>query len=221
MRAMLDQDLAVLARNGNYEALVAALSAPDSGAGCHVVVVTGAGRDSAKPAAVEGMGRALADHGKTLLVAADLRGPELRKRFGLGLGAGLTDLLAVLEKTRRARVEKELFERTLNRIWGAGPGGADGRLHVITTGPKARGAARMVAAQPMRDLLEALRDLDYRYVVVDAPPLLKSSSTPVLAGWADSTVVVADRPRLSPRRRGKLDAAMASLEPRPLGLIAP
>lgn len=221
MRAEHDQSLAVLARNGDHDALVAALGAPDSGAGAHVLLATGAVRDSAKPAAVEAMGRALADHGKTLLVAADLRGPELRKRFGLDLGAGLTDLLALLEKTRRARVEKELFERTLNRIWGAGPDGSDGRLHVITTGPRARGASRMVMGQPMRDLLEALRNLDYRYVVVDAPPLLKSSSAPVLARWADSTVVVANPARLSRRRRGKLDAAMASLEPRPLGLIAP
>jgi Mrp family chromosome partitioning ATPase len=221
MRAEHDQDLAVLARNGDHDALVAALGESDPRAGSHVVLATGAVRDSAKPAAVEGMGRALADHGKTLLVAADLRGPELRKRFGLGLGAGLTDLLAVLEKTRRARIEKELFERTLNRIWGAGPDGADGRLHVITTGPRARGASRMVAGQPMRDLLEALRELDYRYVVVDGPPLLKSDSAPVLARWADSTVVVANPARLSPRKRGKLDAALASLEPRPLGLVAP
>lgn len=204
------QHLPVLARGGNHDALLGALRALDPRPGPRVVLVVGAVRRLPVLAAVEAAARALADAGNdTLLVAADLRRPELRERFALGLGAGLTDLLAVIERTGRTRIEPELFERTLNVVERGGAGRA--ALHVITTGPRPRAARAMALGRPMRDLLEGLRDLTYSYVVVDGPA--------VLSRWVDATLLVAPAP--SARDERALSAALDAIERPPLGVIYP
>ncbi len=207
------QDLPVLARGGSHDALLGALRALQPKPGPQVMLVVGAVRRRPALAAVEAAARALADAGNdTLLVAADLRRPELRERFGLGLGAGLTDLLAVIERTGRPRIEPELFERTLNVVDRGGVAGG-AALHVITTGPRPRAARTMAVGRPMRDLLDGLRGLAYSYVVVDGPA--------VLSRWVDTTVLVAPRPAASARDERALSATLDTIEWPPLGVIYP
>lgn len=204
--------LPVLGRDGDYRALIAALQAVAPERGPEVILATAATRDRAALAAIAEAARSLAEGGKdTLLVAAELDRPELRERFGLGLGAGLTDLLAAVERTGKARIERELLERTLNRVEHRDPPG--GALHVITTGPRPRSARATVTGRPMSHLLRALRGLDYAHVLVDGPP--------ALSRWVDTTIVVSAPPPRTAREVRALGAVLHELAARPLGLIAP
>lgn len=207
------QHLAVLGRGGNHDALLGALRALDPKPGPRVVLMAGAVRRIPVLAAVEAAARALAHAGNdTLLVAADLRRPELRERFALGLGTGLTDLLAVIERTGQARIEPELLERTLNMVErGGAAGGA--ALHVITTGPRPRAARAMAAGRTMQSFLDGLRGLAYSYVVVDGPA--------ALSRWVDATLLVAPAPAPSARDERALSAALDAIERPPLGVIYP
>ena len=64
----------------------------------HVLLMTGALHAEGKTTATARLGRALAQAGhRVLLVSADLRVPRLHEMFGLPLGFGLADILAVLD----------------------------------------------------------------------------------------------------------------------------
>ena len=116
---------------------------------------------------------------RVLLVSADLRVPRLHELFGLPLGFGLSDILAVLDWTVGALDEALLGARrsTSDRA-RCDARRRRGELHVITSGTKAKDPGRLIAGPAMRAFLERVRALDYDYVLVDAPAAARHRRQP-------------------------------------------
>lgn len=195
--------------------------------GVRVIVVSSAMPDEGKSAAAANLATAFAAAGKrTLAISADVHSPTLHLYFesnGSGKGASRlrfassspqeprAGLIEVLSGT--VSLEAAARELSLN---GAGAGG--GALFLLASGKQYFDPAFLYQSPAMRTLLAQARER-FDVVVIDAPPLLVSGESSVIAREADGLVLVAQVGRLtrdSARRAGKvMDAAKV----RPLGVI--
>ncbi len=153
------------------------------GNGKRVVALTGtAEREGVSTIAFQiALALALMEEGQTLLVDANFRSPSinryvLRRRSetesGDGWVKGLSDLLLGQAEPAQAIVPSDVPT-----------------LSLLPTGNPAVDFLSLLLSDEYARLLEALR-ADYRYVIVDAPPLLKYPDTAILASRADGVVFV-------------------------------
>jgi tyrosine-protein kinase len=185
------------------------------------ILITGGLHGEGKTTATARLGRALARAGhKTLLISADMRVPKLHEQFGLPLDVGLADMLAVLDWEAGTGIDSELLERATKVVMAAPPGKRQaGHLHVITSGTKAKDPGRLVSGPAMRSFLEEVRNLDYDYVLIDAPPLLGLADAQVLSQWTGRALIVCRLDRLTVEHVGELREVLDRLATRPLGLV--
>jgi receptor protein-tyrosine kinase len=148
----------------------------------HVVLVSSAMHAEGKTTIVSRLGRQLAHAGHpTLLVSADLRWPRLDVALGVEGREGLSDLLARRDLTAAA-VRRRIVSGAQR-----GERGAD----VLPAGGRADAdAATLLGGAALGELFATIRELDYTYVLVDAPPLLGIGDTQLLASHADELLVV-------------------------------
>jgi capsular exopolysaccharide synthesis family protein len=186
----------------------------------HLLLLTGALHAEGKTTATARLGRALTQAGhRVLLVSADLRVPRLHEMFGLQLGAGLSDILAVLDWDA-STFDDELLERATHVVVAQGQGkGRRGELHVITSGTKAKDPGRLIAGPAMKAFIEHVRGLDYDYVLIDAPPLLGIADSQALARYVDDIVLVNRLDRLTLEHVDELRDVIDRLHLRPLGIV--
>lgn len=109
---------------------------------------------------------------RVLLVEGDLRRPSVHRAFGIQGGLGVVSYLTGQQDWREA-VEKISL-----------PG-----LEVLVCGPAPPNPAELLSSDRMQKLLaEALAE--YRFVVVDSPPLLNVADSRILATLVEGVVLV-------------------------------
>jgi succinoglycan biosynthesis transport protein ExoP len=111
--------------------------------------------------------------GRVLLIDADLRRPGVHEAFGLSNSAGLSSLLAGLDK----------YEDVVH---GFAP---LPNLSIMTAGPIAPNPAELLGSDRMRDLLTKLRT-EYDHVILDTPPIIPVTDPAVLSPNVDAVLLV-------------------------------
>jgi Mrp family chromosome partitioning ATPase len=160
--------------------------------GPHVILVTSALHAEGKSTVTMRLGRALAHAGhRTLLVSADMRWPTLHNLVSVDIGPGLADLLESFSgSVAPAR------EQVVTHIVRA-PGQRRGALDVLPSGKKPNDPTGLLADTSLDIVFDAIADLDYTYVLIDAPPLLGIADTQALARRATSLLYVARLDRVT------------------------
>ena len=136
-----------------------------------------------------------------LLIDADMRRPELHKRFGFGSVPGLSDYLA------EGRLLTSLLLKTKVE-----------KLTLLAAGSPPDNPAELIGAERMSSLLaEVTNRYPDRIVVIDAPPPALAAETGVLARQVDGILVVV---RYGSTRRSDLSDLVARVgEKKILGSI--
>lgn len=133
-----------------------------------------------------------------LLVDADVARPTVLERLGVQASKGLLDLLT----TQDLDVADVLLRTNVDR------------LSILPAGRPQSRATELLASEAMNRLLD---DLATRYpdrvLIFDAPPLLPSTESRVLAAHMGQVVVVVEADRTS---QGALTQAMATIEACPV-----
>ena len=164
--------------------------------GPHVVVITSALHAEGKTTVAARLGRTLAQAGHpTLLVSADLRWPTLHEVLDLPSEPGLSELLGELEDT--AGPNRQLMRQVRASIQSVKSSSRHGVLDVLPSGRKPDDPARLLTGEGLEAVFQAIAELDYTYVIVDAPPLLGIADTQALARCADSLLYVGRLDRIT------------------------
>lgn len=133
-----------------------------------------------------------------MLVDADVSRPSVLSRLGLQTGPGLLDLLTDPQLT----VSDVLMRTDI------------GKLTVLPAGRPQGHATELLASDAMRRLLDELASrYSDRVLVFDAPPLLPTTESRVLAGLMGQVVLVAEAERTTERI---LSQALATIESCPV-----
>lgn len=108
----------------------------------------------------------------TLLIDGDLRSPDVHRLFEIPNESGLADVLA-------GKID---WKQTIVQPRGQ-------QLHVMTAGRSLQSPNALLCGDRLSELLADLRG-HYRYIIIDAPPVLLVSDGLVLANAADGTLLV-------------------------------
>jgi capsular exopolysaccharide synthesis family protein len=139
----------------------------------HSLVFTSPGPGEGKSTTVANLAAVLAARGdRTLLIDADLRRGELHDAFDLLRSPGLSDLL-VGELDPREAIRPVVRPA----------------LDLLPAGKRPPNPSELLGSQAMAGLLAGWRDV-YRWVLLDAPPVLAVTDAAVLAALTDGAVLV-------------------------------
>ncbi|MBI4323474.1 MAG: polysaccharide biosynthesis tyrosine autokinase [Candidatus Omnitrophica bacterium] len=175
-----------------------------------VILVTSSGPGEGKTTVLSNLGIVIAQGGaKTMLLASDLRRPELDRAFGLSREEhGLSDLLqgaVPLERTIRGLSDFILgkfgYEEAVKNPYLS-------NLFILSTGRLPENPVELIGSKGMQDLLHTLRS-QFDVILVDAPPLLPVADSLLLAPYVDGVVLVYEVGRIS---RAMLLRAKTQLE---------
>ena len=183
--------------------------------GPHVVLVTSALHAEGKSTVTMRLGRALAQAGhRILLVSADMRWPTLHELAEVPLEPGLADLLQALPggriKNVRARVTKAIHTAPHQRR---------GTLDTLPSGRKPADPTSLLADVGLDLVFDTLVDLDYAYIIVDAPPLLGIADTRSLARRATGLLYVARMDRITLENVVDAGDVIDRMEPPGVGMV--
>jgi Mrp family chromosome partitioning ATPase len=116
--------------------------------------------------------------------------------------------------------DEQLLNQAIKEVMVAGPGKRkQGVLHLVTSGTKAKDPGRLIAGHGMEAFLAFVRELDYAYVIIDAPPLLGIADSQVLARQVDHTILVHRLDRLTADNVADLRQLLDGMETTPLGIV--
>ena len=139
----------------------------------HTIAVTSPGPSEGKSTVAVNLASVLAQAGaRVLLIDADMRHPVLHSVLKHAKRPGLSDLIIL-----RSDPATAVFPTKL-----------DG-LYCLPCGTVPPSPADLLTLNSTRSLLERLEG-EYEYVVIDTPPVLVASDTPIIGGLADTTVMV-------------------------------
>jgi Mrp family chromosome partitioning ATPase/capsular polysaccharide biosynthesis protein len=180
-----------------------------------IIVVAGALPGEQRSVVAAGLARSFAQSGsRTILVSADLRRGRVHDLLGLPRSPGLADFLdaAALQGMSSLDVLQESSVHSVP---------VDGEeLDVLTAGGPTRNAARLLSGEAFSELLLQIECSDYRYVVVEGPPLLGSAHGQLVARYAHALLVVCDVEHLTPTDAVELGELLRRLDPQVAGLVA-
>ena len=166
-------------------------SFPDDGRG-KVIGVTSSVQGEGKSSTACNVAYALAEEqGKVLLLEADLRRPTIASKLGLARRPGLTNLL----------VNRESGSEVVQQSSHAP------HVDVICCGDIPPNPSELLGSQRMAEVIEQLRK-EYRYIVVDLPPVTVVSDAVAISKSLDGVVMVV---RENVTDRKTLDEAMYQL----------
>jgi Mrp family chromosome partitioning ATPase len=156
-----------------------------------MLLVTSAVPREGKSTVAAQLALALAATGdRTLVVSADLRQPMVHELLDVPILPGLTDVLAGLQVPKVN--EQRLVEQSIRNVDEPG-----GRLDVLPSGRPQGDPAEILSAATVARAFDAIRKLDYTYVLVDAPALLGIADSHVLARCCDAILYVAKLDRVT------------------------
>jgi polysaccharide biosynthesis transport protein len=180
-----------------------------------VVVVTSAHAGDERAPVVAGLGRALTGSGvPTLLVSADLRHPMLHKELDVPAGPGVGEVLDRLEHDPAESADELIAAATRAH---ERPG--RGELRALPSGGPSQHPAALLSGEALGTMFSELNRSEYRYVVVEAPPLLGPIDGQLVSRFADAVLVVCHLDRLSPNDATELGDVVARLDPPVLGAV--
>jgi tyrosine-protein kinase len=183
--------------------------------GPHVIVVTSALHAEGKSTVTVRLGRALAQAGhRTLLLSADMRWPTLHEAVEVEIEPGLSDLLQTLTDDPSA----DAGELVAERIRPAS-NQRRGELDVLPSGQKPDDPTDLLADVGLERAFDAMVELDYSYIIVDAPPLLGIADTQALARRATSMLYVARLDRISLENVNDARDVLDRVDRPPLGIV--
>ena len=158
-----------------FRALRTSLLLSSPGTPPQVIMVTSAMMQEGKSFTALNLAVVLAQTGqKTLLVDADMRRPTIHKYLGISGTKGLSACLAGTEAPESMIVKVDEI-----------PG-----LHVVPAGHMPPYPSEMLASDAMPQLLRGWRE-EFRYIVIDTPPVLAVTDAVVCARNADVVVLIA------------------------------
>ena len=173
----------------------------------HVILVTSAGMGQRSSFLAAGLARALATAGQdTLALSVDLGSSNLADAFGVARTPGLSQALEQAEAGMAVRLRAAPVPGldTLRVVPGGGPP-SDGI-----------GLVRPGAVDALFDALDSTR---YRYIVIDAPPLLTAPEGWLVAPNA-SVAILGCPANPSPDQLSDVRRALERLEVRVLGAVS-
>jgi Mrp family chromosome partitioning ATPase/capsular polysaccharide biosynthesis protein len=180
-----------------------------------VVVITRAHAGDERAPVVAGLGRALTGSGvPTLLVSADLRHPMLHKELDVPPGPGVGEVLDRLERDPAESADELIAAATRAH---ERPG--RGELRALPSGDPSQHPAALLSGAALGTMFSELGRSEYRYVVVEGPPLLGPIDGQLVARWADAVLVVCHLDRLSPDDATELGDVVARLDAPVLGAV--
>ncbi len=137
------------------------------------LLVTSAQQGEGKTTVAANLAASLAQLGESvLLIDADLRRPSLHKFFQVTRSTGLVNYLTGDSDWRK-------------QVWQAAPIG----VSVLFCGPVPPNPADLLSSEYMRTLLrEAAKE--YKFVVLDSPPMLNLADSRILATLVDGVILV-------------------------------
>ena len=185
-----------------YQALRTALLFARKGEHGQVVLVTGTAPGEGKTHTLLNLAKVLTVSGDTAVVIdGDMRRPMLHQRLGLGREPGLTDLftrgLALPSLLRPTKV-KNMF--------------------ALTAGPLPPNPPALLARPDFGAHLEQLRG-QFRWVLVDSPPLASVTDALLLARHADMAVLVVQQNKVNRNVVRRCLGALRKVTPNMLGVV--
>ena len=137
-----------------------------------VIVVTSAVQGEGKSTTSGNLAIALAQSGNSvLLVDCDMRKPSIHKMFKISNAAGTAELL----------LRKKLFEEVANNY--------NENLTIITAGKIPPNPSEMLASRAMTAFIEEMKN-EFKYIILDTPPLQAVTDAQVLSTKADGVLLV-------------------------------
>jgi capsular exopolysaccharide synthesis family protein len=177
-----------------------------------LLLISSAIHGEGKTTVAANLGRSLARAGqRTLVVSGDMRFPTVHEHFGLALSPGLSECLVGVEEGR-GHPRQEL-ERVIKRA----PGSRG--LDVLTAGRTPSDPSSLMSGGTLELVFDALRDMNYKWILVDSPPMLGLGDTSFLGQHAEEALLVVRLDRVSPEQVEDLHERILRLKLHPLGLV--
>jgi tyrosine-protein kinase Etk/Wzc len=162
-----------------FRSLRTALHFASSDRGRRITLITSSFPGEGKSTVSANLGVTLTQTGaRVLLVDCDLRRPSLHERFGQDKVPGLTEIIT--------------GDKTMDEVVRTA---GDSGLDFIGAGTIPPNPAELLGSEPMARLLLDCRER-YDHVILDAPPSLAVTDTPLLSTRADQMVVVLEAGRV-------------------------
>ena len=137
-----------------------------------VIVVTSSVPGEGKSTTSGNLAIALAQSGNSvLLVDCDMRKPSIHKKFKISNAAGTAELL----------LRKKSFEEVANNY--------NENLTIITAGKIPPNPSEMLASRAMTAFIEEMKK-EFKYIILDTPPLQAVTDAQVLSTKADGVLLV-------------------------------
>ena len=137
-----------------------------------VIVVTSSVPGEGKSTTAGNLAIALEQSGnKVLLVDCDMRKPSIHKKFKISNEAGTAELL----------LRKKCFEDVANDY--------NENLTIITAGKIPPNPSEMLASRAMTAFIEEMKN-EFKYIILDTPPLQAVTDAQVLSTKADGVLLV-------------------------------
>lgn len=138
---------------------------------------------------------------KTLLIDADMRAPNLHQIFDIPNDVGLVDVLT------KDRPLPEAISTKYSDL-----------LHVIPAGELASSPHKLVGDGSFSQVIAQLRD-NYRYIIIDTPPVLSAGEALVVSVAADATLLCAMRNYSRAEQVREAYDRLASADAKPIGVV--
>jgi capsular exopolysaccharide synthesis family protein len=185
-----------------YQALRTALLFARKGDHGQVVLVAGTAPGEGKTQTLLNLAKLLAVSGeKTAILDGDLRRPMLHQRLGLGRDPGLTDLFT------RGMELSALLQLTKVK-----------HMSALTAGPLPPNPPAVLARAELGTHLDELRR-QFRWVLLDSPPLASVTDALLLARHADLAVLVVQQDKVDKKVVKRCLAALRRVTPNVLGVV--
>jgi capsular exopolysaccharide synthesis family protein len=138
---------------------------------------------------------------RTLLIDADMRAPNIWQVFDVSNETGLANVLS-----GECRLE-EAIDTEYSEL-----------LHVLPAGELKTSPHRLVGDDSLSKILSKLRK-QYRYIVIDTPPVLSAGESLVLSAAADATLLCAMRNRSRTEQVREAYNRLEAADGNPIGVV--